>query len=99
MVQEVVYIGHQYKLRAGAPMPISGITGTFVLHTFMAEKTLVDNYLCTESLPASSEFRGQGGEFMQASFNRLQDVGGNTFQGRITHAPTYVDESSLGFNF
>lgn len=98
MVEEVLVTGYQYKLRTGAPMGINGLGGSFVMHTFMAEKTKVDNYLCTETLPLSTDFRGQGGDLMQASFNRLQDVGGNTFQGRIMHAPEYVDEDALGFN-
>ena len=95
---EVSYTSKQYKLRSGSPMPVSSI-GVFVLHTFMAEESEIDSYLCTESLPASSEFRGQGGELMQASFSRLQDIGGNTFSGKIVHSPTYIDEGSLGFNF
>ncbi len=99
MAEEVHYIGVQYKLRAGAPMGISGAIGTFVLHTFMAEENKIDSFLCTESLPASSEFRGQGGDLMQASFSRLQDIGGNTFSGRVVYSPTYIDENGLGFNF
>ena len=95
---DVVVTGYQYRLRAGAPMGISGATATFVLHTFMAEKTEIDNYLCTNILPLSTSFRGQGGDLMQASFNRLQDVGGNTFQGRIMHEPEYIDEDDLNFN-
>lgn len=97
-MSEVYYRGTQYRLRAGAPMPISGQGGTFVMHTFKAEATEFDNYLCTESLPASSDFRGQGGNLMQASFNRLQNIGGNTFQGKILYPPTYVEEDVLGFN-
>ena len=96
--EDVLVVGYQYKLRAGSPMGISGAKATFVLHTFMAEKTKVDNYLCTNTLPLSTEFRGQGGDLMQASFNRLQDVGGNTFQGRIMHEPDYIDEDELNFN-
>ena len=99
MATEVSYESTQYKLRAGSPMPVAGPTGTFVLHTFMAEISVVDNYVCTESLPGSDEFRGQGGDFMQASFNRLQDVGGNVFQGKVVHSPTYENESVLNFNF
>jgi hypothetical protein len=95
----VFYRGTQYKLRAGAPMPIAGSLGSFVLHTFMAEQSDVDSYLCIEQLPASSEFRGQGGDLIQASFSRLQDIGGNTFSGRMVYSPTYIDEDALGFNF
>ena len=96
---DVKYPTIQYKLRAGAPMPLAGGVGSFVLHTFGAEETYVDNYLCTNNLPASSEFRGQGGDLIQASFNRLSDVGGNTFQGQMVYNPTYMEEDALGFNF
>lgn len=99
MAEEVYYTTTQYRLRAGAPMPIQGQVGTFVLHTFMAEESYVDSYLCTSRLPASSEFRGQGGELMQASFSRLQDIGGNTFAGTVVHSPSYIEEDALGFNF
>lgn len=96
---EKSFVTEQYKLRAGAPMPIAGGTGFFVLHTFMAEKTDVRVYLCTESLPASTEFRGQGGSLMSASFNRLLSVEGEVFSGQEVSNPEYIEESELGFNF
>lgn len=88
--------GQQYRLRAGAPMPIRG--GGFVLHTFMAELSDVDVYLCTESLPGSDQFRGQSGSYISASFSRLNIKGGNTFQGKIIKNLQYITEGSV-FSF
>lgn len=91
---ELSFTGQTYRLRAGTPMPTKG-GGEFVLHTFMAEVSDVDIYACTESLPGSSEFRGQGGDFMSASFSRLNVRGGTVFSGRIVHAPRYEDEDII----
>lgn len=91
---ELTYTGQVYRLRAGSPMPTSEI-GKFKLHTFMAEKSNVDMIICTELLPASSEFRGQGGTLMSASFTRLNTKGGATFSGKKVYAPEYVDEDIL----
>lgn len=96
---EKSFITEQYKLRAGAPMPIAGGAGSFVLHTFMAEKNDVTVFLCTDSLPASSEFRGQGGDLISANFNRLLNVAGETFNGQQVGNPEYIEETDLGFNF
>lgn len=103
---EQVYRGRaydikQYRLRASSPMPVAegSYGGEFVLHTFMAEVSYVDIYECTEHLPGSGQFRGQGGSLMSASFSRLGDRSGNVFQGRVVHAPEYIDEGQLGFNF
>lgn len=87
---------YQYRVRAGTPMPVGAGTGRFKWHTFMAEKSLIDIYSYTQQLPSSSQFRGQGGALMSASFSRLSDLGGNTFQGKAVHSPSYIDESSLG---
>lgn len=91
---EVIYRGQQYRLRAGSPMSVSG-QGNFVLHTFMAEVDDIDIISCTTSLPASSEFRGQGGNLMSASFSQLGVRGGNVFSGRKVYAPNYVDEDDI----
>lgn len=93
---EEYFTGTQYKLRAGSPMPTIG--GRFVLHTFMAEKSEIRNYTCIDDLPGSEEFRGQGGDYISASFSRLGVRGGTTFQGKITFNPEFVDEDELGFN-
>jgi hypothetical protein len=93
----------QYRLRASSPMPVAegDYAGNFVIHTFMAEVSYVDIYECTSFLPGSDEFRGQGlaGGLVSASFSRTGDRSGDVFKGRAVHAPSYVDESSLGFNF
>jgi hypothetical protein len=87
---------YQYRLRAGQPMPI--IDGTFVIHTFRAEKSTIDMYLYTQELPLSSDFRGQGGTYLSASFSRLNDKCGDSFQGKVVSALEYIDEDGLGFN-
>ena len=96
MAANEVYTSKQYRLRAGEPMPITG--GGFKLHTFMAEESDVYNYPCTDSLPGSEEFRGQGGNYISAQFSRLQVKGGNYFQGKIVNNPKYIEEDALGFN-
>lgn len=93
--------GAQYRLRAGAPMPVgrtnlgsSSYAGQFVLHTFGAERNYVDMYDCTTDLPASSEFRGQGlsGQYISASYSRLGTKDGAYFQGRNVLVPDYIEE-------
>ena len=88
------YSTHSYRLRCGMPMPMGG--GSFKLHTFMAEKSRIDIDLCTSSLPSSSDFRGQGGNLISASFSRLKNEGGGElFQGKRVHQPIYVSEGSF----
>jgi hypothetical protein len=91
---ELVYRGQTYRLRAGSPMPV-GTTGDFVLHTFMAEVSNIDIYACTENLPASSQFRGQGGNLMSANFSRLNVKGGTMFSGKVVYNPSFVDEGAI----
>ena len=80
-----------YRLRCGVPMSTLG--GDLVLHTFMAEQNTHEVFLCTESLPSSSDFRGRGGNLMSASFSRLKNEGGGRlFQGRKVHQPVSVEE-------
>lgn len=89
------YTTYTYRLRCGSPMNIAG--GGFVLHTFMAEKSQIDVSVCASSLPSSSDFRGQGGDLISANFSRLKNEGGGElFQGRKVHQPTFVDEGSFG---
>lgn len=91
---EQVYTAYQFKVRAGTAMPVEGSEGNrkFKWHTFMAEKSLIESYLCTSNLPASSEFRGQGGELASASFKRIADVSGELFSGKKVYNPEIVDE-------
>ena len=96
MADPVSYAGERYTLRAGAPMSVgSPGTGTFVVHTFMAEHYDVDLYTYIEDLPKSNQFRGQGGGFYSAQFNRLNVVCGDSFGGEIVNNPTYVDEDDV----
>jgi hypothetical protein len=94
MANDVMFAGTSYKLRAGAPMPISS-HGDFVLHTFRAEKLNTEVYIYTEHLPASDEFRGQGGDFISASYSRLSDLSGTVFQGKKNFSPEYIDEDDV----
>lgn len=91
---EEVYTGYQFKIRAGTAMPVEGY-GNFKWHTFMAEKSLIESYLCTSDLPASSDFRGQGGELFSASFKRIADVSGELYSGKKVYNPEIVDEDSV----
>jgi len=91
---EIKYEGQVYRLRASNPMPVQNV-GEFVLHTFMAEVSDIDVIVCTESLPGSEEFRGQGGNVMSANFSRLNVKGGEVFSGKIVYAPEYVDEDYI----
>jgi hypothetical protein len=90
---EKSFMAKQYRLRAGNPMPIGN--GEFVLHTFMAEEADVEIVACTDQLPSSTDFRGQGGNLMSASFSRLNVKSGSIFNGKKVYAPTYVDEDVL----
>jgi hypothetical protein len=73
--------------------------GGFVLHTFMAEKTTVRNYLCKSSLPGSDDFRGQGGTYLSANFQRIGVKDYQVFSGKVVTDLDYIDESGLGFNY
>jgi hypothetical protein len=94
---ESSFTGEVYRLRASSPMPVS--RGRLMLHTFGAEVNDVIIYECTQSLPPSSDFRGQGtgGLLVSASFTRLGDKDGH-FSGRKVFAPRYGNESAFGFN-
>ena len=91
---QLIETGYTYKLRAGAPMPIGN--SRFVTHTFKAERSQVDTYIYTNTLPVSTEFRGQGGDYVSGSFSRLLDEGGDTFQGSVTHSPIIILETGMG---
>ena len=99
---ETLYTGKAYKLRAGSPMPVRPTGGSdlskFVLHTFMAEETTIDFYSCTQELPRSREFRGQGGINLSANFSRLNVKGGAYFSGKITHSMVYIEEDDINIS-
>lgn len=83
-----------YKLRAGAAMPTKS-SGEFVVHTFMAEKNNIEVVQCTNSLPSSSDFRGQGGSLVSANFSRVGVEGGDIFQGKKMYNPIFIEETIM----
>ena len=95
------YIGRHYKLRAGSPMPTSR-SGHFVLHTFMAatNDSIIES--CTDVLPRSSDFigNGAGGTLQSASFSRLpvSSAGAALFRGQYSEKELYDEEYAWGFN-
>ena len=103
---ELIYEGggQQYTLRASGPMPIynsaaaGGVPDSYVIHSFGADLSTIDIYECTETLLASTEFQGQGGNLTSASFSSVGDREGKVFQGRSVHYPDFIREDSLGFN-
>lgn len=90
---DIVNRSQTYRLRAGSPMPVD--TGVFVIHTFMAERGDVDNYFYTNDLPSSNDFRARGGDYISANFTRLLDKDKESFQGKITHNPEYIEEAFI----
>jgi hypothetical protein len=76
--------------------------GEFVLHTFKAEKGYIEVFACTDTLPASRDFRGQSpnpeGSLISASFSRLNIKGGELFQGRKVYNPVFIEENEMDFN-
>ena len=100
---EFIYTGNlQYTLRASGPMPVyaggSNIPTDYVLHSFGADLSNFDIYECTEDLLSSSEFNGQGGSLLSASFSSVGDRDGKVFQGRATYYPSFINEQYGGFN-
>jgi len=75
------------RLRSGAPINTS--RGDLVLHVFGSERSRLDIKGATNNLPSSKDFRGRKGPYLNASFSRIADVGGDTFSGRITYPPEY----------
>ena len=93
---DVTYTGKTYKLRAGAPMSKGQQgEGDFVVHTFMGEETDFTVYAYTEELPYSSDFRGQGGNLISGNFTRLSVKNGDSFSGRTTNNPTFIEEVDI----
>lgn len=84
-----------YKLRAGAPMPTKN-SGDFVVHTFKAQKSRIEVFQCTDTLPSSSDFRGQGGSLMSANFSRVGVEGGDIFKGKKMYNPIFIEEEDMG---
>lgn len=87
------YNGQRYRLRAGSPMPISN-SGEFVLHSFMAERHDIAVDTCTSSILGSGSFKGQGGSYISASYNRLP-VADERFRSEKSTGPGYVEEDDF----
>lgn len=85
--------GYSARLRAGSPIPASG--GRLILHIFGSETSQIDTFAATNKLPSSNDFRGQGGNYFSANFTRLNAVGGDTFSGKIVHAPVLSPVCSI----
>lgn len=94
---DVIYDSKQYKLRAGAPMPIGDPGGgEFITYTFMAEDIDIDVIAYTEIINESIDFRGQLGDLVNASFSRLSATNVEAYSGRREYTPTYIDEDDIG---
>jgi hypothetical protein len=84
------YDGKTYRLRAASPMPISK-SGDFVLHSFMGEQQVSIINPCDDSIVSSSEFQGQGGSLVSASYTRLPYTP-ERFNSSIAGGVKYVEE-------
>lgn len=89
------YGGLHYRLRASSPIPTAE-SRSFVLHTFMAEVHETEIDTCTSSLPSSTNFKGQGGRLVSASYSRLPLKGGDFFRGQESSSTMYVEEDGYG---
>lgn len=88
---------YKYRLRAGNPTPRCAEGGTdFILQTFKAEKikVFVDEARRADALLRSEDFRGQGGHFMQASYQRLPYKFQDGTQVFSSTEETYPDNTS-----
>ena len=91
-----IYTGYQYSLRASSPMPIGAAGGgNFVLFTFGAEVNKIDIEIGTNTIKKSTDFRGQGGDLISASYSRMPDRSGILFQSKLVYNPTFVDEDVI----
>jgi hypothetical protein len=93
-----VFTTHTYRLRSSGAVPFG--PGRFLAQTFGVDKTKVQTFEGTTSLPRSDDFMGAtiGGQYQQASFQRLAylDGGGNQlFSGNIIWKLEFVDESAI----
>ncbi|RLC09435.1 MAG: hypothetical protein DRI24_21780 [Deltaproteobacteria bacterium] len=84
------YDGRQYRLRAGSPMPTS-VKGRFVLHSFMASQQDSVIETCDAEILRSGDFRGQGGNFTSASYQRLP-LTEERYSGKSTTNELYIEE-------
>jgi hypothetical protein len=93
-----VFTTHTYKLRSSGAIPFG--PGKFLAQTFMAEKTKVETFEGTTTLPRSDDFMGAtvGGKYQQASFQRLAYLSNENkqlFSGNILWRTEYINEESI----
>jgi len=90
---------YRYKLRAGSPTPRCGAGGTdFILQTFKAEKikVLVDEARRADGILRTEDFRGQGGHYLQANYQRLPYKLSDGSQVFSSTEETYPDNGGTG---
>jgi len=83
----------EYKLRAGPPMPVGDDKN--ILQTFGVNKYRIVIQTVTKDIVDSSRFRGNGGDLVSASYNRLLDKSGLKFSARLVYSPSFEDEGVL----
>lgn len=75
-------------------MPKGTTLGSFVIQSFRAESLTTNVNTCTNSLPNSSSFVGQGGGLQSASFNRLP-ISTEMYSGGSSGGLRYLIESGI----
>ena len=65
--------------------------GSYIVHTFMAEVGDVTSQTCETEIASSSDFRGQGGNFTSATYNRLP-ISGKYYSSTKVSNISYVEE-------
>jgi hypothetical protein len=92
------YITYNYRLRSAGAIPYT--PGTFLVQTFGVDKTKIETYEASTTLPRSDEFMGADpdGEYASANFQRLgylNEAGQHLFSGNINFKPEYDDNHEL----
>lgn len=98
MTDEVKTSEYTYRLRASSPMPLGN--GAFLLQGFGGEYAETINYVYTEYLPRSEDFRGNDhigntGTYISANFSRIQDKNAESFQGKVNDDYEFIDEEFI----
>jgi len=93
-----VFTTYTYKLRSSGAIPFG--PGKFLAQTFGADKTKVETFEGTTTLPRSDDFMGAtvGGRYQQASFQRLSYLNSENkqiFSGNILWKSEFISEYSI----
>lgn len=93
-----VYTTYSYRLRSAGLIPIR--PGIFLSQTFGANKTQIDTYTASRTLPKTEDFAGAdvNAEYVSASFQRLPyltEGGEQVFSGNINYKPEFIDEDDI----